>query len=121
MSKNRSVYNRAYYQRNRAKILAKQGSQPARDRANTRRLKAKLEIVALYGGKCACQPCGESNWKFLTLDHINGGGSALRKTTHNDLWKWVATHGYSGQLRLMCWNCNMGRAMNGGQCPHSER
>src|SRR3990167_9777047 len=36
----------------------------------------RLEAIAAYGGKCRC--CGETEEKFLTLDHINGGGKQHR-------------------------------------------
>jgi hypothetical protein len=32
-----------------------------------------MEMLSAYGGKCVC--CGESEYKFLAIDHINGGGS----------------------------------------------
>src|SRR6266481_1243298 len=34
--------------------------------------KRKLKMIKAYGGKCIC--CGEAQPKFLTIDHVRGGG-----------------------------------------------
>lgn len=41
------------------------------------RLKAKAETLDIYGNKCVC--CGETNWQFLTIDHINNDGKKTKK------------------------------------------
>ena len=78
------------------------------------------EMVAAYGGACAC--CGENEPVFLTLDHINGDGAADRKangfvggySTYLKLKKrgWP-TAGY----QLLCYNCNCAKK-TGDECPH---
>src|SRR5689334_23309544 len=47
----------------------------ARYKANSNRDYARLraEVIAAYGGKCAC--CGETEQKFLTIDHEEGTGA----------------------------------------------
>lgn len=77
-----------------------------------------------YGWTCSCPHCPESNPKFLTLDHINNDGK--RETNSGGDWrrrlyrKAKSTGKWPDDLRTMCYNCNLGRARNGGVCPHEE-
>jgi hypothetical protein len=81
----------------------------------------KSDVFTAYGGKCDC--CGESNPKFLTLDHRGSDGSKHRKEVKNSkgVYSWARKNNYPDTLRLLCWNCNCGRAHNGGTCPHEEQ
>lgn len=85
------------------------------------RLKTVLEVQTAYGGKCVCPPCGETETKFLTLDHINDDGGQHRRNMNgrgNAVYTWVKQNNFPETLRLMCFNCNSGRQRNGGVCPH---
>ena len=69
----------------------------------------KLEMIDAYGGKCRI--CGESNWEFLCIDHINGGGKQHRKELGlyrgYAFYKWLKKQGYPVQdYQLLCFNCN---------------
>ena len=93
----------------------------ARKREYSRRV--RLEVMTQYCGgepKCAC--CGERVFEFLTLDHKNGDGAEHRrelKTKNTEaLCRWAKAHGYPPTLQVLCWNCNCGRRVNGGVCPH---
>lgn len=85
--------------------------------------KMRLKALQAYGGEtpqCAC--CGEETPIFLALDHINGGGHAQRKETGGGgFWAWLRRHNYPAGFRILCHNCNFGRQLNGGTCPHQER
>jgi hypothetical protein len=88
------------------------------DVATAAQARLKLQTFAAYGGACEC--CGETTVAFLTIDHINDDGSAhrreLEKTT---MYRWLKRHGYPKDgYRLLCFNCNCGRRVNGGVCPH---
>lgn len=83
----------------------------------TRQLRA--EMLAAYGERCAC--CGETAQRFLTLDHIGGGGLAHRKSVGNAAWAVlndVKKQGWpKDKFRVLCMNCNF--ATRGGfPCPH---
>jgi len=82
--------------------------------------RAKDAAFEAYGGyKCVC--CGEANPKFLTLDHINGGGRANRRNQSGiGFYVWLRNNNYSADLQVLCYNCNCGRAHNNGVCPHKE-
>lgn len=86
-------------------------------------IKLKQQVFAAYGGeypKCACPPCGEDDVKFLTIDHINGGGQAHRKDTHKSVYRWLRKNNYPPGFQLLCWNCNCARAQYNGICPHLD-
>jgi len=88
------------------------------------KIRRKFRLLALehYGGKCAC--CGETNIKFLTIDHINNDGFKWRKDHGNDnIGYWLARHAYPEGYQILCFNCNCGRQFNQenpGICPHRE-
>lgn len=77
----------------------------------------RLEAFAHYGG-AICKCCGEKETRFLTLDHINGGGNKHRKEMTSYMYKWIQKKGYPDGLQVLCWNCNLGRYYNDGICPH---
>ena len=81
----------------------------------------RMKSLTYYGGnppKCAC--CGETEIKFLTIDHIKGGANAMRKkdSSHKSLYFWLRKHNYPSGYQVLCYNCNCGRAHNNGICPH---
>ncbi len=71
-----------------------------------------------YGRKCVC--CGESNQKFLTIDHINGGGTIHRKKIHGQTYIWLVKNNYPEGFQVLCFNCNWGKYNNKGICPHND-
>ena len=89
-----------------------------REKARLSDQKLKLRVIAAYGGSCGC--CGESEPRFLTLDHINGGGSRHREEVKGKLYRWVVRNNFPPEVRILCFNCNCGRAVNGGVCPHAD-
>ena len=77
----------------------------------------KFEVISHYG---SCYCCGENRIEFLTLDHIDGGGSVHRKEvnhTGSRYYVWVRNNNYPEGLRTACMNCNMGTRFN-KVCPH---
>jgi len=91
------------------------------DRMAAYRKRVRLEVTLKYGGFCTC--CGEGNPLFLTMDHVNNDGHLDR----HQLGKTQSSHSFYLQLRrepvrddlqVLCFNCNLGRSMNGGLCPH---
>jgi hypothetical protein len=78
----------------------------------------KIKIFNHYGNKCSC--CGETIYEFLSIDHINGGGTKHRKVMRNSrqLYQWIIDNNYPEDLRILCYNCNCGR--KSGPCPHEK-
>ena len=92
-------------------------SDAARAAMKTRRQRIRAEVLAHYGGQCAC--CGEPEPAFLQIDHINGGGTKHRKELGlgGRIYEWLRKHGFPAGFRVLCANCNAAIA-HGGICPH---
>lgn len=85
-------------------------------------LKTKKNVMSHYGNKCNC--CGESGLAFLNIDHIDNNGNAQRKFVPSggrQFYKYIIRNGYPNDLQILCWNCNMGKHLNNGACPHKEK
>ncbi len=84
--------------------------------------KLKDECFAAYGGYiCSC--CGETIRLFLTLDHTANDGAKDRRENPTSssglaLYGRLKRLGYPAGLQVLCWNCNGGKRMNNGVCPH---
>lgn len=90
------------------------------DYRRAQRERVFLDVLAHYGGACAC--CGERERYFLTLDHIDGNGwQHRRQVGKTDMWKWAHANGYPSIFQVLCLNCNAGRYRNGGRCPHEDQ
>lgn len=105
---------------------------PEKDRewAAARRIqkqKVKDAVFGAYGGyQCNC--CGETERHFLTLDHINNDGADWRRKTLGtrtatgwQTYRWLLKHGFPPGYQVLCMNCNFGKRMNGGVCPHQDK
>lgn len=84
--------------------------------------KRRTEALRAYGGGVpACVCCGETGLLFLSLDHVNGGGHQHRRETGGGgFYSWLKRHNYPAGFQILCHNCNLGRQLNGGICPHQE-
>lgn len=82
--------------------------------------KLKDECLTAYGAVCAC--CGESERAFLTFDHKNNDGASHRKKIGigHIFYRWMIDHKFPESIQVLCFNCNTGRHVNGGICPHQE-
>ncbi len=115
-TKSQNEYLKRYYFKNKEKIL-KYGI--------TRRNKIKEECFLHYGnGKISCACCGETEIKFLTLDHSNGGGNKHRvslgmgKRGGQEMYFWTIKNKFPPIFQILCMNCNGGKERNNGVCPH---
>lgn len=84
--------------------------------------KIRQEMIDAYGGKCAC--CGETEPKFMTVDHIGGGGQKHRNEIGeggSTIAKFLKRNNYpTDKFRLLCFNCNCAIGFFGA-CPHTTR
>jgi len=89
------------------------------DRERTAAL--RRAVLRLYGSECAC--CGETEERFLTIDHVNNDGSLRRRENRSGnrsgpiFYKRILKTKPS-DLQVLCLNCNFGKYQNGGNCPH---
>lgn len=92
------------------------------EKARIRKSEQRLLVLSHYSNgelKCAC--CGESEYLFLTIDHINGGGRKHRDDIHHGhLEIWLIMNNFPEGYQILCSNCNTGRARNGDVCPHQN-
>jgi hypothetical protein len=87
-------------------------------KARSYRERIKKEVISHYGGQCSC--CGCSDIRVLSIDHINRDGAKHREETgHGEkFYLWLRRNGYPTGYRVLCFNCNSGRELNDGVCPH---
>lgn len=94
-----------------------------------RRKDRKIRIFDHYGNECAC--CGEKEPYFLSIDHINedgakhraeimGSAERGRRIGSTIFYKWLDKNDFPDGFQVLCHNCNMGKHMNGGICPHKS-
>lgn len=83
----------------------------------------KQKVLKYYGGECAC--CHEKNKYFLTIDHINNDGAEhrrkIKRTAGSVFYSWLIANKFPEGFQILCWNCNCGKRMNGGVCPHVNK
>ena len=79
--------------------------------------KLREEVFGVYGKVCGC--CGESDIKFLTIDHIAGGGRRHTGAIKTTLYAWLRREGFPKGFQTLCWNCNAAKHIY-GRCPHQE-
>lgn len=91
-----------------------------RNRNRQYRRDMRLEVIDAYGGPiCVC--CGEKERKFLCIDHVNNDGSSHRKEVQGGmLYNWLKKNNYPKGFQVLCCNCNFGKHLNGGICPHAD-
>ena len=89
-----------------------------------RQVAIKREAFAAYGG-ASCYCCAESRDPFLALDHINNDGkkdawSNGKRYGGHFLYRKLKKLNWPPGYRVACHNCNFGRYLNGGTCPHAS-
>lgn len=121
----REAHKRAEYARRHN--VERSGSQEfrTRNRKYQRDYRQKLKAIVYdhYGHRCAC--CGETEPLFLSIDHVNNDGYALRKYNGHPqqnarFLKWLIDNNFPDDFQILCMNCNFGKSKNGGICPHQQ-
>ncbi len=110
------IYQKQYYRDNVAKVS---------NRMIKTLIALRLEVLTHYCNGvtpfCAC--CKVNNVEFLSIDHINGGGSRQRKelgiSGGKSYYYYLKRNHYPSGYRVLCHNCNqaMGHV---GYCPHGN-
>ena len=111
---NKSMYNEAQ-KKYQSKVLNTE-----RFKAKQQRWRTKLKSIVFeaYGNKCAC--CGETEPKFLEIDHVNNDGATDHRRLER-LLVWIKKNNFPSDYQILCSNCNHGRYRNGGICPHKTQ
>src|SRR5215471_13700322 len=95
--------------------------------SKAKRERIKTAVFMAYGGYvCAC--CGETERRFLTLDHINNDGAKKRREIAGKrtaagyvTYAYLYRNGFTPGYQILCMNCQHGKRMNHGICPHRQR
>jgi hypothetical protein len=78
--------------------------------------KLKNLVFSHYGYVCSC--CGETEPRFLTIEHKNKDGAAHRKATGaSGVYRDIVRNNYPDSFEILCWNCNCSQKF-GEPCPH---
>ena len=95
-------------------------------KARAKRVRIKDAVFGAYGGYC-CVCCGETERAFLTLDHLHNDGATFRRDTFGArtyagyrTYAWLHVHQYPAGYQVLCMNCQFGKRMNHGVCPHQQ-
>jgi hypothetical protein len=83
---------------------------------------AKKQVFDHYGWKCIC--CGETTPQFLSVDHVENDGFKLKTSTGKRVsgtavYRIIIKEGFGPRYQILCMNCNYGKNINGGTCPHN--
>jgi hypothetical protein len=129
-------YYKEWYVRNRKKELIRSSrwKKENREKVNKRwrkyypeyRKRIRLEVLNHYSNgtmKCACEECyyhaHDCPIEFLTIDHINNDGyKEGHKREH--VCEELRSRNYPEGYQVLCMNCNFGKRMNDGICPHKR-
>jgi hypothetical protein len=91
-----------------------------RDHSANVRKTNRDKVYDHYGRTCTC--CGEDQIMFLTIDHIDNDGATHRKEMGNrggsSFFAWMVSADFPSGFQVLCRNCNWGKHVNGGVCPH---
>jgi hypothetical protein len=96
--------------------------QAERDKTNRNNARTRDAVFAAYGGYiCVC--CGETEPKFLSIDHINNDGAEERRSgayasSGSAFYTWLRKNAFPAGYQVLCMNCQVGKHRNGGICPH---
>lgn len=108
LSEKRKAYNREYRKTEIAKELKAAANRKIRELA-----------YSGYGSACSC--CGESEFEFLCIDHVYGGGARDRKKHSTyQIARRVIELGFPDEYQVLCHNCNLAKGFF-GECPHQRK
>jgi hypothetical protein len=89
------------------------------DTAKLRNENRRRRVIEHYGDRCTC--CGEKEFDFLCIDHIEGGGNKHRASiNYSNVYAWLITHDFPFGFQTLCHNCNMAKGIH-GTCPHKRK
>ncbi len=70
----------------------------------------KREVLGHYSPDIRCAICGKSDFNTMSIDHIDGGGSAHRKELGSKggygFYLWLKRNNYPTGYRVLCMDCN---------------
>lgn len=115
-----------YYRKNRksliekARLRAEQNKERRVSQNRERNKQLRDRVVQAYGSACVC--CGESEKIFLQFDHVENDGNSHRTKVGvgATFYRWLEKNNFPKSIQLLCANCNYGKMINSGICPHQR-
>ena len=107
--------SRDYYEANKERIAEQT------KRKNQEIKKAVMSYYSEGFPKCKC--CGEFGLDFLSIDHVNGGGTQHRRLVAGTvLYRWLIKNNFPDGYQVLCFNCNCAKGLkqNNNVCPHER-
>ena len=117
---NYKKWNVRHYERSKERLESDEGPKLlARSRELRRKYNRQLreEVLAAYGGVCTC--CGEAQYEFLAIDHVNNDGKQHRAEV-GKVYQDIKRRGFPPDFQILCHNCNLAKAFY-GECPHKKK
>lgn len=111
-------YKSMGYTREERALVVKHNKEHRNKRNKQLREERRMIVLLHYGGKCAC--CGEAENKFLSIDHVKGGGTKHRKEIGkygSGFYAWIIKNNFPDGFQVLCHNCNLAKGYY-GICPH---
>ena len=68
--------------------------------------------------RCFCPGCSCTDWKFIAFDHKGPRPKSHEGKSGITLAKTLRMENYPREIQLLCHNCNTGKEIFGGICPH---
>jgi hypothetical protein len=101
----------------RMTALGKKWAKTPKGKAHRKQYRQNVRRRVVEGHHCAC--CGESDWRFLTIDHKIPVGRKKTRIPSTSLYQWLYQHGIPDYLQVYCYNCNCAKG-EGDHCPHED-
>lgn len=117
------------YAKRRDYLLSPEVRRGANERIRQRTAYFRAQVYAAYGNQCQCPQCperlyGTGDPRFLTIDHVNNDGYLSRRrgggSAGADLYRRLIRDDFPDTYQVLCFSCNLGKARNGGVCPHLD-
>jgi len=82
----------------------------------------RKQIFDHYGRACRCPGCDVTEEAFLTIDHVNGGGTKHRREVGSGsaFFFWLVKNNFPPEFQTLCYNCNCAKG-HAGICPHQQK
>ena len=77
------------------------------------KIRRNKKVIQKLGGKCA--RCGETDWRVLQINHINGGGTKERARIGKKIYTDILKGKREGEYNMLCANCNILYEYNRGR------
>ena len=86
-------------------------------------MRRKMDVMSHYSnGVPKCATCGIEDIRVLSIDHVEGGGNAHKKSTGvmtsgDKMYHWLRKNKYPPGFQVLCMNCQFIKRHENNECP----